>query len=202
MPSADIAASGSGTVDGRVLRGERTRASIVESLLGLLAEGEIRPTTRQIAERAGVSVRSIFQHFDDLEGLYGDLVRVQAARVQPLVDALRGEGDLEARVAALAQQRAQLFEATTPMRHAVGTRAHQSPTLARRIKDLSDELFQQVCVQFAPELAGEHRSELARAVDVLCSFESWDRLRGYHGLDVSEAEATLRRSLTALLEQR
>ena len=79
-------------VDGRTLRGERTRSAIVEALIGLLHDGEERPTAKQIAQRAGVSVRSIFQHFDDLEGLYADLVKVQAARVEPLVEAMEHGG--------------------------------------------------------------------------------------------------------------
>lgn len=186
------------TLDGRVLRGERTRASIVEALIGLLDEGQSRPTAKQIAQRAGVSVRSIFQHFDDLEGLYADLVAVQAARVQPLVDALDQEGTLPERIAAIARQRAELFEAIAPMRHAVGTRARQSPAVAGRIRTLSDELYGQVRRQFAEELEGPDGDALALAADALCSFETWDRLRNHHGLGVEVAEDMLCRGLTAL----
>lgn len=199
VPAVGAGAGSDTTVDGRVLRGERTRAAIVEALLGLLADGELHPTARQIAQRAGVSVRSIFQHFDDLEGLYGDLVKVQAGRVQPLVEDLRAEGSLDERVEALATQRAALFEAIMPMRHALGTRARTSPALAGRIRALSDQLHDQVRAQFAPELVGPDAEHLARALDTLCSFDSWDHLRGYHGLDVDAATAALRTSVRLLL---
>src|SRR5690606_36622376 len=119
------------------------------------------PTARQIAQRAGVSVRSIFQHFDDLEGLYGDLVRVQAARVQPLVEDFRSEGSIDERIDAPVPQRAALFEAITPMRRAIGTRARRSPTLTRRVRELSEVLHRQVCTQFEPELAGQEDDHLA-----------------------------------------
>ena len=141
------------SADGRVRRGERTRAAIVEALLGLVADGELHPTARQIAQRAGVSVRSIFQHFDDLEGLYGDLVRVQAARVQPLVEDLRSEGSLDERIDALVRQRAALFEAITPMRHAIGTRARRSPTLTRRVRELSEVRAHLVLVTGLPGIS-------------------------------------------------
>jgi AcrR family transcriptional regulator len=185
-------------VDGRVLRGERTRTAIVEALLQLLEQGETRPTARMIAARAGVSVRSIFQHFDDLEGLYGDLVTVQAARVQPLVDALSDSGDVEARIDDIVRQRSELFEAIAPMRHAVGTRARHSAVLARRIRELSETLHRQVGDQFSHELAGQG-ADLTLALDVICSFESWDRLREHHGLDVAGAAEVLRSSLRRLL---
>lgn len=212
MATPEVTARGPEAVDGRVLRGERTRSSIVAALLALLDEGEARPTARQIAERAGVSVRSIFQHFDDLEGLYGDLVKIQATRVQPLVDALPAGGDLHSRAAGLAHQRAQLFEAITPVRRAVGTRSRQSPVLARRIRELSDVLFDQVKAHFAEELGSEElaaeelgadsQRALALALDALCSFETWERLRDHHGVDVEDAEAYLRVAIVRLLEPR
>jgi TetR/AcrR family transcriptional regulator of autoinduction and epiphytic fitness len=191
--------SARGQVDGRTLRGERTRTAIVEALIGLLHEGEERPTAKQIAQRAGVSVRSIFQHFDDLEGLYADLVKVQAARVEPLVEAIDHGGDLATRCAALARQRAALFEAIRPIRHAVGTRARTSPVIAQRIQDLSARLERQVREQFAAELAGAEGALLSIAVDVVASFDAWDHLRGHHGLEAEVAEQVLCRSVERLL---
>ena len=188
-----------GQVDGRTLRGERTRTAIVEALIGLLHEGEERPTAKQIAQRAGVSVRSIFQHFDDLEGLYADLVKVQAARVEPLVESLEQGGDLRTRCAALARQRARLFEATRPIRHAVGTRARTSPVIAQRLRDLSTRLEAQVREQFAEELGGSDGQLLAVAVDAMTSFDAWDHLRGHHGLDPDAAERVLQCSIERLL---
>ena len=69
--------------DGRVLRGARTRSGIVQALLDLLNDGVLAPTAAQIADRAGVSVRSVFQHFADMEALYGDLAAEQRERSAP-----------------------------------------------------------------------------------------------------------------------
>ena len=51
--------------DGRAARALRTRQAVADALLRLLEEGELRPTSRMIAEKAGVSERTIFQHFED-----------------------------------------------------------------------------------------------------------------------------------------
>lgn len=189
------------TVDGRVLRGERTRSSIVRSLIDLLEEGNQRPTAREIADRAGVSVRSIFQHFDDLEGLYADLIRVQAARVLPLVEALEPDGDLATRIEALVAQRAALFETIAPMRRSVGIRARQSPAVRERFRSLSDTLFAQILDQFAPEMsaAGKASEPLAHAIDALTSYETWDRFRDHHHLSVEDSSSAVRLGLIRLL---
>ncbi|NCV76101.1 TetR family transcriptional regulator, partial [bacterium] len=62
-------------VDGRVARSERTREAIAEALLELLEEGVLRPRAQEIAKRADVAVRTVFQHFDDMEGLYAEILR-------------------------------------------------------------------------------------------------------------------------------
>ena len=56
-------------IDGRRLRSERTRQTIIEAYLALLRENPQVPTAAQIAERAGYSVRSIFERFPDLLSL-------------------------------------------------------------------------------------------------------------------------------------
>src|ERR1700731_4033018 len=58
-----------GRIDGRRLRSERTKQLIIEAFLALLRDNPEMPTAVQIAERAGYSVRSIFERFPDLNAL-------------------------------------------------------------------------------------------------------------------------------------
>jgi hypothetical protein len=53
-------------IDGRRLRGERTRRYIIEAYLALLSESPRLATAIQIAERADYSVRSLFERFPGL----------------------------------------------------------------------------------------------------------------------------------------
>jgi AcrR family transcriptional regulator len=183
--------------DGRLLRGIRTRGRIVQSLLNLITDGVRSPTAAEIAERAGVSVRSVFQHFEDLEALYDDLVEEQSARVAPLVLSLRTGGDIERRIDALVDQRRVLFETITPVRRAIAGRTDASPAVRARVADLDAELRAQVKEQFRREL--DERPEVIEAVDLLASFEGWDRLRTTQQLDSARAAAALRGALTLLL---
>ena len=55
--------------DGRLARGQRTRANVAGALIALLREGDTEPTARAVAERAGVSLRLVFHHFADMDEL-------------------------------------------------------------------------------------------------------------------------------------
>lgn len=188
--------------DGRVLRGARTRSRIVQALLDLLNDGVLAPTAAQIAERADVSVRSVFQHFSDMEALYADLAAEQRERVAPLLSGLARPTGLDERIAALVEQRSELYETIAPVRHAIGTRAFESRALRGRLEELSAALRDQVAAQFDQELGAlppQRRRRVLDAADLLSSFEAWDRLRVFQGLDPDDARETLREALGTLL---
>src|SRR5436853_152415 len=50
-------------------RGQRTRQVIVDALLALVADCDLRPTVPRVAERAQLSLRSVFHHFNEVEVL-------------------------------------------------------------------------------------------------------------------------------------
>src|SRR5260370_25161184 len=102
--------------DGRSARAERTRDAVVDALLALIHEGELRPTAARIAERAGVSLRSVFQHFDDMEALLASAGARHIDRIGELARPLPYDSPLERRVRALVDQRSRIFEFTTPVR--------------------------------------------------------------------------------------
>ena len=62
-------------VDGRRLRSRRTRQRLVVAYLDLLSETGRRPTCAAVSKRAGMSVRTLFERFDNM----ADLVRAAAA---------------------------------------------------------------------------------------------------------------------------
>src|SRR5712691_6279972 len=67
---------------GRGDRVARTREAIIASALALALAGEVAPIVRDIAKMAGVSARTVFQHFSDTAELYvAVLSRVLAAVV-------------------------------------------------------------------------------------------------------------------------
>src|ERR687895_1406601 len=119
-----------GQRDGRTVRAERTRQALVDALLSLLDEGHLTPTAAEIAERAGVSERSVFQHFPEREALFESVARQQYERVMPTLHPVDASQPLEARIDQFTRQRARLYELIGGVRRAALLIEHESPAVA------------------------------------------------------------------------
>jgi AcrR family transcriptional regulator len=184
--------------DRRVLRGVRNRAAVVEAVIELIEEGQLAPTGPQIAERAGVSLRSIHNHFDDLE----DVSRAVADRMFTTVAELwrpnPTEGPLDVRVAAFVRQRSTLVERSMAVYRASLLSAPQSAAVAERVAFIA-EFFRGVTREtFAIELRRAPTWKL-EAVDSLSSIDGWVRLRVNQGLTVRQARSVLAKSIPPIL---
>jgi TetR/AcrR family transcriptional regulator of autoinduction and epiphytic fitness len=190
-------------VDGRHRRAERSRAAVVDALLSLYDDGVVRPGVADIAARAGVSPRSVFRHFADLEGLAEAAIDRQWERVHVLFDAPAPDADLGARVSALVDQRLRLHGAVIGVARAAAVLSTSSPVVASTLRARRRLLGDQVVALFAPELRARHghgRSELAAALEATASLENVDYLRTHARLDSDRAAAVVRRMLRSLLE--
>jgi TetR/AcrR family transcriptional regulator of autoinduction and epiphytic fitness len=190
-------------IDGRHRRAERSRAAVVDALLSLYDDGVVRPGVADIAARAGVSPRSVFRHFADLEGLAEAAIDRQWARVHQLFDAPAREGDRDTRTAALVDQRLRLHGAIIGVARAAAVLSTSSPVVASTMRARRRLLGDQVAALFDPELRtrrGQARSELTAALEATASLENVDYLRTHVGLDPEVTAGVVRRTLHALLE--
>lgn len=195
--------SSASRVDGRLARGERARGAIVDALLDLLEAGELRPSAARIAERAGVSLRSVFQHFSDVETLFATAAERQKHRIVPLMRPVP-DGPLPARIAAFATQRAKLLELITPVRRAAILMEPFSRELHARLTIFRTDKGAEVQRVFAREIAARPaamRRPLAAALVATCGWTTWQALREHQGLDRAQARRVLVHMLTALLAE-
>jgi len=182
--------------DGRSLRGIRNRARIAEAMFELIAEGTLVPTAEQIASRAQVSTRSVFRHYEDMDGLFAEIARRLRDETLPALET--PAGPLVERIRTLVSNRARIFERIAHFKRAGETQRWRSPFLQQRHEALAAEL-RAALVLYLPELAegGTHCIELA---DLLTSFEAWDRMRTLQGLEPGAAEAAIVSALRQLLQ--
>lgn len=192
---------GSAPVDGRSARSERTRGALTEAMLSLLDEGDLKPTAERIAARAGVSERTLFQHFPDREALFQGAALAQAGRIASMLEELPGpDAPVEQRVDALAAQRARVLERVSPVRRAALQLEPSSDTVAGWLRAVREGAAAEVARVFEPELAGRpDRDELLGALVAAAAWPSWESLRAHQGLSPERAEAAMRRTLAALL---
>lgn len=191
-----------GAVDGRVTRGTRTREAVVDALLSLLEQGHLRPTAREIAAEAGVSLRSVYVHFDDVESLFIAAASRHGRRMAALLPVVEYVGDLEARLDLFVERRRRLNEEGAAVRRAAVLQEPFSPALHRALKVGRDILSSEVANAFAPEIGVRPPGEDARlklALALAASGAAWEALRTQHRLSADEAGAQLRAMLLALV---
>ena len=189
-------------IDGRTARARRTREAIVDAVLGLLDAGHLRPSVEDIAARAGVSPRSIFQHFGDRETLLRAVGMRQTERVSQIVEHLPDTGPFDERLAAFVEQRARVLEFITPVRRSAllnepfSEGSHAGLQAFRAFKRAEAERV------FAPELDARpaaEREEVVRALGAVTDWNTWEALRAHQGLSVADARAVMRRTIGALI---
>jgi TetR/AcrR family transcriptional regulator, regulator of autoinduction and epiphytic fitness len=188
--------------DGRSARSQRTREAVVDALLALIREGDPRPTAKQIAERANISLRSVYVHFDDLEDLFLAVAQRQMVLVGTMIEPISSDLPLPERIVAMCTLRARIFEEVGPVRRAAELQAPFSRTLSKLMKDVRKGSREGIATVFAPELSPlpePARRMRVAALDAALSGESWDLLRETHGLSFTEAYETMVWSAGVLL---
>ncbi|MBI5504696.1 MAG: TetR/AcrR family transcriptional regulator [Deltaproteobacteria bacterium] len=189
--------------DGRALRSANTRRAVAEAYLDLVQEGVTRPTAKLIAERARVSERAVFRHFQDLETLLAEAARLQIERVGRAVPpAAPAQGPVDERLEAFAERWCELNERVTPVRRVALLYEPFSEEVARRLGWIRGVRRNEIERTFGAELASlaaEERKEAVAALSAASSWATWNELRTRHQLATSAARRTVARSLTALL---
>lgn len=187
--------------DGRSARAARTRRAIVDAHLALLNEGELRPTGERIAERAGVSLRTLWSNFKDMEALFAASGVELYERQRPYYRRIDPGLPLHRRIQEFCRQRVEVLELIAPVARAAQIREPYSPALRQSHRRELDRVRDEINELFAPELdaAGAGADRLLDALVMSSTFAAWSMLRDLEGLDVGRAHRVMRRTVTALL---
>ena len=179
--------------DRRVARGRRTRDDLMDAVIELIDGGHLTPTGKQVAERTGVAVRTLYHHFGRLEALWTAAVERQLSHHRTLITAIPPHGPAEARIGILAGQRRRLFDAVGPVLQATDIRLPPSAALAEILDRQQGVLRDQLARTLSPEL--DRLGPRAPAVlDVLVDFTGWrywSLLRFDFGYSAAQAERSI-----------
>lgn len=180
-----------GFVDGRRQRGEASRGKIVQAMLALIGEGRVTPSAEAVAARAGVGLRSVFRHFENMESLYQEINAMISAEVRPVARRPFVSVDWRARVIEVVDRRIAIFERIMPLKIAADAHRHRSDFLAAQAADFVRE--QRAALNAV--LPSDRRDDplLLESLDLLLSFDAWRRLRRDQHLPWPLARAVLLR---------
>lgn len=192
-------------LDGRKSRTARSRLAICEACLDLVQEGVLQPSADEIAERAGLSRRSVFNHFADLAELYDAVVEVGTLRYAPLLEEISAREPIAQRVDHLVRVRSKFLEATAAFTRAltaqalVGAAADQALRVSKEALRRQHEDVERL---FGHELAGllaTERADVLEAISAAIAPWLWETLRRSRGHSIVRARQLMRRMLASIL---
>lgn len=168
----------------------RTRQLVIEAYLALLRENPQVPTAAQVAERAGYSVRSVFERFPDLHALR--LAATDYALSQANSQSLTSgfDGDRQTRLRTHVERRARTCTEWLPLWRAVNANKGDSEEIETRIHFVRTATVKRIELMYQPELSAlpERESrQIVLAIEAIIDFESWARMRDFFNLSYEEA---------------
>ncbi|MEZ5938255.1 MAG: TetR/AcrR family transcriptional regulator [Hyphomonadaceae bacterium] len=183
--------------DGRRRRSNRSRVQIVEAMLHLIRSGDMMPSAAEVADAAGVSIRTVFRHFEDMDSLYREMSARVEAEIMPMVREPFGGATWLDQLDELLARRAHIYERIMPIRTAASLRRFRSAFLMeeyRRFLQIEREGLESVL----PKSIRADRLTMS-GLEVTISFQAWRRMRQDQGLSAKDAEAVMRRIVDLLI---
>jgi len=166
--------------DGRRQRSERSQTAIIEAALSLMDEGTLVPTAQQIADRAGVGIRSFFRHFADMDSLFLAADDMLLSSYEALFEVDDRTGALASRVERAVDLYGNAFDKLRPIILCTQAQLWRSPKLRENYawhqKRLRKEL--ELWLPEVPAMPKDRRE----ALHAVASFDMWHRLREHQGL--------------------
>ena len=169
--------------DLRETQAETTRVRILDALVDVLAEGVETLSVPAVAERAGVSIGTVYRHFGDKAGLVKALIPHAAGRTGTQVD--DRPSTLE-ELGALVRKVFHHFENTDAL-----IQAAFASRLGRELRmDWTEDRLQMTRETFrvlAPDLTADQVEHLSRTALILTASDTYREWRDRLGLSPDEA---------------
>lgn len=183
--------------DGRRQRSHTSRARIINAAMELCEDGILVSTAQEIADKAEVSLRTVFRHFNDMETVFREMDQLLYARFTPLFVKGTPDGTLEERIEGLLARRAEIYDGLGPYMRSTIAQLWKYPGLAANYAKLVRDIQRDLLI-WLPELKKQSPSTQL-AIEALTSFETWDRLRRYNGLSIAQCQHHISETLQELM---
>jgi AcrR family transcriptional regulator len=185
------------TVDGRIVRRHNNRRRIVAAMLELVRAGAISPVAEDVAERAGVGLRTVFRHFDDMDSLYREMAEAMRNELEPIVAAPLASRDWQSRLGEMVGRRARLFERAMPFKNAADVHRHRSVFLRKDYDTMRSA--ERAALETVLPAALKSDKRFFEALDQTLSFSTWQHLRRDQKLTQAQARQTIEYAMRALV---
>lgn len=184
--------------DGRKQRSERSRLAIVDAMLDLIMGGKMEPSAAEIAERAGVSARTVFRHFEEMDSLYSEMTERMEAEIMPIVQQPFTAEDWRGQLGELLDRRAMIYERIMPLKIAASIRRFGSDYLMINYQRFLH--LERVGLENVLPDDRRRNAVLLSAIEMCAGFQTWRRLRQDQSLTTDQARDVVRLTISKLLD--
>jgi AcrR family transcriptional regulator len=180
--------------DGRRERSRSSRSKIVAAMVELVGKGDVAPSAARVADVAGVGLRSVFRHFDDMDELYREMGEVIEAQVMPIILEPPIGANWKEKLFDIADRRAKVFETILPYRISANLKRFQSSYLMQDYR----RMLRLECDTIEAHLPMAVKADVVGTggLNVILSFQTWRLLRHDQELPFEDAKAVVRRLLS------
>lgn len=171
---------------------------MLDAVVTLFADGQLDPSVHEVADRSGVSLRSVYRYFDDRGDLFA--AAIERERGQTAVEP--GSGTTDERIRDFARTRVSRFEDLRAVHAAATARARIDQAVANALGEWRDELAADAERWFREELDTSEPAvarTIALTIDVLSQFDTIELLRHARGLGVEATVSFLADAIADLL---
>jgi len=170
----------------------------------MILEGKGPPSVDAVAERAGVSVSSVFRNFDGLVDLQQQALELFAERYSHLLLAEPAPNtDLDGRISWFVGNRLALYEQAHPLLAMARARAFDHDTLVEAVARNRSTLADQTSTCFSSELAAlapTDAADLVAIVDSLTSPEGFELMTRTHARTREQIAAAWTSAIRSLID--
>lgn len=165
-------------------------------MLALVAEGQITPSAEQVASRAAVGLRSVFRHFKDMESLYAEMTARLSRHYQMWLVPF-DSSDWRGQLGETLDRRVSTYERLMPFKRAGDAHRHESAAIqAEHARTLA--LMRSRLKSLLPDsITGDDL--VFETLDLLLSFETWQRLRVEQHLSAGTARALIKAQIDRVI---
>jgi hypothetical protein len=139
----------------------------------------------------------VFRHFNDMDSLYREMSLAIEARLREEIPFGFTSTEWREQLAELIRRRTGVFEKIAPYKRAEAAHRHRSKVLAQDIVRLNTFLRERLRTVLPSAVVRDQL--LFEALDMILSFESWERLRRDQDLSPRRAREVLEGAVEKLL---
>ena len=191
--------SGSAHPDGRIQRRQVTRQAIINAHAELVIEGVLRPTAKEIAARTGISLRTFWLHFADMEALFVLAGQYWLDRDAGNWEPVPADLPLDARIDLFCDRRGARLVDLAPAAASALLAEPFSPALTDARSQHYVRLHDDLIATFSNEIGAEKSDPRHQALFAAANAMTWLLMTQAERLDTKQAIAVMRTTFRAVL---